>query len=231
MKKYRDIFFDLDRTLWDFDANSRKALEIIYTEELSDMSGIAGFNRFHERYTACNDELWAQYRRGHIQKEELRYRRFDLALRSFGITDLTLAVRMSDAYVELSPRLTELTDGAMDILDYLSGSYKLHIITNGFPEVQHIKLKNSGLKPKFDRVLISEEVGASKPSPEIFRQALVQARTSAEKSIMIGDDLHTDVLGAQRSGIDGVFYNPEELSHAESPAYEILHLKQLKDLL
>jgi len=231
LKKYRDIFFDLDRTLWDFDANSRNALEHIYAEESLGDTEIPGFELFYARYTEINDQLWGQYRLGHLSKDELRYRRFDLALRSFGMVDLQLANRISDAYVELSPRLTTLTDGALDILDYLSGKYKLHIITNGFPEVQHLKLKNSGLKPKFDRILISEEVGASKPNPEIFRQALVQARASAGKSVMIGDDLHADVMGAQRSGIDGVFYNPENTKHSESPAYEILHLQELKSLL
>lgn len=231
MKKYRDIFFDLDRTLWDFDTNSRKALEIIFAEESLESSEIPGFSAFYEKYVGINDELWAHYRRGHLTKEELQFRRFDMALRSFGITDLQLANRISDAYVDLSPRLTELIDGAIEILHYLHGRYKLHIITNGFPEVQHIKLKNSGLKEKFERILISEEVGASKPSPEIFRQAIVQAGSSPAKSIMIGDDLHTDVLGAQRSGIDGVYFNPEKLVHSENPTYEITHLKDLKDLL
>ena len=95
------------------------------------------------------------------------------------------------------------------MLKYLSKKYKLHIITNGFHEVQHIKLQHAGLTSYFNEIITSEQMGVKKPNPKIFNYALQKANTSAEESIMIGDDLEVDVLGAEKVGIQGVFFNPK----------------------
>lgn len=231
MKKYRHLFFDLDRTLWDFDKNSRLALQSIYADMNLDDEGLSGFENFIDAYHEINAHCWDLYRKGIMSKDELRFRRFDLALRKQGITDVDLSIRIADAYVELAPQMTSLCDGAQDLLDNIAGKYKLHIITNGFPEVQRIKMKLSGLKPHFDRLIISEEIGYSKPHPEIFRQALVQTRANAADSMMIGDDLHVDAVGATQAGMDAVFYNPEGLRHEEQIAHDIRHLSELKKIL
>jgi len=231
LKKYKHLFFDLDRTLWDFDKNSRLALEIIYVDLKLDDEGLNGFESFIGHYHDINAHCWDLYRKGLMTKDDLRFRRFDLALRKEGITDVDLSIRIADAYVEIAPKMTSLVPGASELLNHISGKYKLHIITNGFPEVQRIKMRLSGLKPHFDRLIISEEIGYSKPHPEIFRQALVQTRAKASDSLMIGDDLHVDAVGATTAGIDAVFYNPEGISHEESVAYDIRHLDELKDIL
>ncbi len=231
MKKYRHVFFDLDRTLWDFDTNSKTALQFIFNDLKLNQEGISDFESFHASYHKVNDHCWDMYRKGLMTKDELRFRRFDVALQEHGIRDVDLAVRIGDAYVEMAPKMTQLINGAATLLNELSENYKLHIITNGFPEVQRIKMKLSGIHHHFDRVLISEEIGYSKPHPEIFRQALVQTRAYAHESIMIGDDLHVDAVGATKAGIDGVFFNPEGVEHEEQIAHDIRHLDELRDIL
>lgn len=231
MSKYDHIFFDLDRTLWDFDKNSKQALQEIYVEFDLKSRGIDDPEVFVEVYQAINEALWDRYRKGLLNKRRLRSKRFYDTLLHFGIDDEYLGERLGQAYIEISPYKTAVSPNCMEILDYLAGKYRLHILTNGFEEVQHIKLERSGLKPYFEEVITSEKAGARKPDPLVFGFAFAQTNGSIGDSIMIGDDLHTDIGGARNVMMDHVYYNPKQLEHDEDLFHEITDLIELKNLL
>jgi len=202
------LFFDLDRTLWDFDRNSELALRQLFSEEELEAK-IGGFEHFHKQYVYQNAHLWKLYGKGIIKKEELRYERFRVTLKHFKIKDEALVKRLSDAYVHISPRQTALFPKAIETLKELANmGFKLHIITNGFQEVQFVKLENCGLRAFFDVVVCSEFVGKNKPDLAIFKYAMNQANAKAEKSVMIGDDYHVDIAGALRAGMQGIWFDP-----------------------
>lgn len=230
MKIYKHLFFDLDRTLWDFEINSVKALKLIFDKR--DLHQVfPDFDAFIKTYKDHNERLWGLYKLRKIRKDELRDERFRLTLKDFGLDDAKLAEQIGNDYVELSPMQTVLFPDTIEVLDYLSAKYKMHIITNGFVEVQYKKLRISGLEKYFERVTTSEEAKASKPKPGIFRAALSSANAKKTESLMIGDDLENDILGAKKFGIDQVFFNPNSSNHNESVTFEIQGLKQLTDIL
>lgn len=230
-RKYRHLFFDLDMTLWDFESNAREAYEDIYrTFRLNDR-GIASLTDFVSKYFVHNDRLWEQYRNGEIEKELLRSKRFELTLLDYGIDDPALAQAIGHEYVTISPTKTRLFPNAHATLGYLQQRYTLSIITNGFEEVQFHKLKNSRLDGYFSHVITSEQAGCKKPDPEIFNYALRQAGAEASQSVMIGDDLEVDVLGAMQAGMDAVYFNPKNNAHNSNIRLEINNLNELITLL
>jgi len=229
--KYKHIFFDLDHTLWDFATNSALALRQIFNEQGLAERGIESFEKFHQKYVPINDRYWARYHNGGVTKEKLRHGRFYDTLKEFKIEDAVLAEIMAESYVTISPKMTALFPDAMEVLKYLQGKYKMHLITNGFAEVQWIKIENSGLKPFFEHIIISEEVGTQKPDKAIFEIAMDRAATHASECIMIGDNYNTDIVGAQNAGMDQVFFNPLKNRRREPVTYEIRELKELMEIL
>jgi len=226
-KSYKHIFFDLDRTLWDFDSSARQTFEDIYSRYRLDQRGIATLDDFVNVFNGHNDHLWDLYRNGEIAKELLRGLRFERTLATFCIDDPALAQKMSDDYIYCSPRNVRLFPHAKEVLAYLGQKYFIHLITNGFEEVQWVKLETSGLGPYFISVTTSEEAGVKKPDPGIFTYALSKASAKASDSIMIGDDLEVDIEGARQVGIDQVFFNPNGRVHSNSVTYEISSLDAL----
>ncbi len=230
-KKYKHIFFDLDRTLWDFDAAAEVAFERIYDKyNLKDL-GIPSAHEFHEVYHPLNERLWELYRADKITKDYLNRTRFVMPLEHYGIHDTALADHLSEDYVYWSPRIVRLVPGTMELLDYLKPKYHLHLITNGFQEVQHTKLSGSGLEPYFETLTVSEEVGVKKPNPEIFHFALRKAQATAEDSLMIGDEMAVDIDGARAAGIDQLFFNPNREQVEGDRTYEVHELLEIKELL
>ncbi len=230
MKKIKAVFFDLDHTLWDFDKNSEEAIrELAESLKLQD-KGVPDLEEFMSIYRKINYEMWDAYHRHDISKEELRVGRFSQSLERFGISDADLSEKMASGYIEISPHKTNLFPGAIETLEYLKEKYSLHIITNGFREVQYIKIKKSGLAHFFEGIHISEEIGFKKPEPEIFHHAVQQARTVPENCIMIGDNLDTDIKGAINAGIAPVWFNPF-LQSNQNDIKSISHLEEIKKFL
>ncbi len=193
--------------------------------------GIYDFNQFYQTYRPINDQFWYLYHNGKVSKEELRLGRFRETLTRFSIEDENLIKTLAEQYLKISPLKTALFPNAIEVLNYLQQRYELHIITNGFVEVQRVKIENSGLKNYFKNILISEEIGFQKPQPEIFHHAFKLAETLPENSLMIGDSLQTDIEGAQNAGIDSIYFNPRNKWHKYNPTYEIRELIELKELL
>ena len=202
MKQYKHIFFDLDRTLWDFDAAAEVAFERIYKKYDLQNFGVPNAHEFYEVYHPLNEHLWELYRENKITKDYLNRTRFVLPLEHYGIYDTDLAERLSVDYMYWSPRIVRLVSGAKGLLDYLKPKYHLHLITNGFQEVQHTKLSVSGLEPYFETLTVSEEVGVKKPDPKIFLFALNKAHAKVGESLMIGDEMAVDVDGARAVGME-----------------------------
>jgi putative hydrolase of the HAD superfamily len=199
-----DIFFDLDHTLWDFDRNSALAFQRVFQKHKVELK----LEDFLMEYEPINLEYWKKYREERISKEELRRGRLTDTFDVFKITfPLHTIDAMANCYIDELPVDNHLFGGATEILDYLKKKYRLHIITNGFEEVQYLKLQNSGIKKYFNTITTSEEVGLKKPNPVIFKTALNKALAEPKNSIMIGDSLEADIMGAESVGMCTLFYN------------------------
>ena len=224
------IFFDLDRTLWDFDRNSHEALSQIF-DRLELHTKIQNKRAFISDYKRINDQMWAEYRQGTLPKEQLRVGRFLKTLKKYGIDDYTTAQTYSESYIALCPHLTLLFPNTIETLETLKNrGKKMHIITNGFSEVQHLKLQKSGLEKYFDVVLCSDAFGVSKPDARIFHEALKLSGAKPEFSAMIGDHLDTDVLGANAVGMQGFLFDPKNEYKNVLGVHKIRNLEELQML-
>jgi putative hydrolase of the HAD superfamily len=205
MRKYEFLFFDLDNTLWDFSANSREALR--QTLEILDiLSQLDSFGAYFHLYEQINKSLWSDYRAKKITKQALIVERFSRSLKAFRITNQDWE-EINRLYLELMALQTKLFPGTMETLSYLKAKgYQMHIITNGFIEVQHAKLRNCGLTGFFGKMFISEEIKTTKPHREIFEHALKSTNALKKKSIMIGDSWETDIEGAMSFGMDQIMF-------------------------
>ncbi len=229
---YTNIFFDLDHTLWDFDANARATLKQLHIDLKLVDRGVKDFELFHKNYLLHNEKLWARYRNGYIRQEELRLKRMWLTLLDFQIADEELTRELSDRFLELLPARTILFPDTIPVLQYLTKKgYQLHLITNGFEKTQHSKLKNSGLSAYFKEVITSEGSNSLKPQKEIYEYALQKTGANVKESLMIGDSIEVDIAGAMSIGMDQVHANFNGSEQELKPTYTIRSLNELKDIL
>ena len=226
--KYKHLFFDLDHTLWDFDANAKDTLIEIYAFFKLEEKGVVPFEDFYKLYKIHNEILWDRYHKGFITGEELKWKRMWRTLLEFKIADESLAKVMSEKFLEILPTKKILFPHTIEILDYLSAKeYQLHLITNGFEKIQWCKLNNSGLSNYFTHVITSEKSNSLKPQKEIFEYALNETGASLHQSIMLGDNLDADIQGAINAGMDNVFVNHINTTTTMQPTFTVSHLKQL----
>lgn len=230
MKPYKSILFDLDHTLWDYETNAKETLNELFFRHLADATE-ASFEKFHLAFVDINTRLWLDYDRGLIPREVIREQRFHRVFQEVGIDDYLLSLIFSEDYVRESPRKNNLLPHALDVVGNLHHRYPLIIVTNGFEEIQTVKVEASGLQPYFKAVITSERAQSKKPEPGIFTLALQHAGVQPDEAIMIGDNLLTDIAGARQSGIDQVFFNPQGAAHSDSCTYEIRELKELLTFL
>lgn len=210
LKKYKHLFFDLDGTLWDLQSNTRTALVKLFEIYASETAGV-NFEQFYKAYHHHNDRVWALYREGKIEKEILRTIRFHRAFEEMGMTPSEHFIEsFSEEFLNISPRQPKTLEGAHELLQHCSGRYTMHIITNGFIEVQGHKMEAAALTPYFTEIINSEHCGVRKPHPGIFEYALKKAGATVEESLMIGDDWDADILGARDFGMDQVYLTTTE---------------------
>jgi len=231
MKKYKAVFFDLDHTLWDFELNSRETLKELYEIYLLESKGVKDLNFFIETYRQINFRLWDEYHKDLINRDHLRSNRFLQTLEKFNIADTDLAEKLAVDYLRICPDKKNVFPGTSELLKELDKKYSLHIITNGFAEVQHRKLKNSGIIHYFDKIHISEHIGFKKPQAEIFHYAVMESGAVHDQCIMIGDNLETDIKGAINAGIDHVLFNPGEICEDKRVQKQISKLTDLLEWL
>lgn len=230
MARYRHIFFDLDHTLWDFRTNSRSVLEELFADHGLHGSGVPDPGGFITAYEEINEQLWRQYEAGRMHRDVLRVLRFRNTLLQFGVRDDGLADRLGHAYLERSPRRTALMPGTRELLDELRSGHHMHIITNGFHEVQTTKLECSGIAGYFQAVITSEKARARKPDPRIFERAMKEAGARVEECLMVGDDVRTDMGGARNAGWDHAHFaaaaDPDPLA-----TYTVRTMAELRPIL
>lgn len=229
---YKDLFFDLDHTLWDFETNSKETIQELYTTHDLAGLGIIDFDGFYSTYSAHNHRLWDRYTKGFIKQEELRWKRVYLSLLDFKVANEKLAKEMSQTYLEILPNKTHLFPYTIEILDYLKNKdYKMHLITNGFESVQFKKITNSGIADYFIEVITSEASNSLKPHKDIFEYALKNTNATVSESIMIGDNESADIQGGINIGMDTVFVNHIQATPTVPATYTITHLKELENIL
>lgn len=227
MERITDVFFDLDHTLWDFEKNSALAFEKVLNKHAVNVD----LKVFLFHYVPLNLKYWELYRHEKVTQEVLRYGRlkdtFDLL--DYEIDDETIDL-LSKEYIHYLPQFNHLFDGTIEVLEYLQLKYNLHIITNGFQEVQAVKMKNSGIEKYFQTITNSEMAGVKKPNPKIFEYALSSANVEKQNAIMIGDCIDADVNGALDFGMDAIHFNE---GHIKIPSHikQINHLIELKKYL
>ena len=227
--KIKHIFFDLDHTLWDFNKNAEETLSELYEEfNLSDF--FPSFSEFHNTYIEINERLWDLYRNKKISKANLRTVRFNDTFEYFNLHEPNLANKIGNEYIRRGPYKSHLFPSCHETLSYLKSKYCLHIITNGFEEVQTVKMESSNLHQYFDQIITSEKAGVTKPHSQIFEYALVASGAIASESIMIGDNFEVDCVGAENNGISAVYFNPDKMVQNKKVSYRIAHLKELLEL-
>jgi putative hydrolase of the HAD superfamily len=230
-KKYKHIFFDLDHTLWDFERNAEETKQELFINLGLEEKGIPSYEAFRSKYVVINTGLWALYRDGRIEKDDLNFKRFYLTLCEFGVEDPDLGAAMAKGFIDGISNKTYLFPYAKEILEYLYPKYLLYVITNGFEEVQFSKLKNSGMDRFFTNIITSEEAGVKKPDSEIFKYALQKVKAEIKDSLMIGDDLEVDIGGARDIGMDQLFVNHNGVVHSDAITFEVAHLKEIEMFL
>lgn len=229
--QYKNLFFDLDDTLWAFSLNARDTFEEMYLKYRYDRF-FDSFQHFYALYQRRNAELWEEYGNGQVTKEELNRQRFLYPLQVVGAEDAALAKSFSDDFFAVIPTKSRLMPHAREVLEYLSPKYNLYILSNGFQELQCHKMRSSGIDGFFKKVVLSDDIGVLKPWPEIFHFALSATQSELRDSLMIGDSWENDITGAKRVGMHQAFYNAAgKMDLPFQPTYQLSDLKELMQIL
>lgn len=226
----KHLIFDLDDTLWDYTKNSREVLfELFEVYNLGDW-GI-GKTSFLNAFREVNNKLWNQFDKGIITSDVIRNKRFSLVFEELSLNLNGVAMEIQDSFMQICPSKPALVEGAKQVLAQFQGKYKYHILSNGFDEIQFVKLRASGIDHYFDKIITSGRAGYRKPQPEIFNFALNEIGVTKEECVMIGDNPVSDIEGAYRSGIDQIYYNTHNKECSISPNYTINNLNELLKIL
>jgi putative hydrolase of the HAD superfamily len=228
---YKHLLFDLDHTLWDFEKNSRETLL-----ELYDSYNFKKYSKFDsydflQKFKEVNTTLWELYDRNDIDRMYIRKNRFKMVFTQLGLKEQDVPPDISDVYLSICPTKSNVIPDTFEVLDYLKGKYHMHIITNGFDDIQDTKLNSSNLRSYFDKIFTSEAVGFKKPSKEMFEKAVELIGTRKKSCVMIGDNIETDIKGALNASLDVIFFNPDHIAHDLQLNYEIHRLLELKTIL
>lgn len=227
---YKILFFDLDHTLWDYDTNSREALEELFNMHVAPRYE-ARLNKFLRTFHTVNSSLWDRYNKGEVDREEIRNSRFRDILGHLEIDDQALSTTLSQEYITLCPTKPNVFPYTHEVLNHLKQHYQLAILTNGFKDVQEIKLEKSGLNSYFNWLITSDCSGYRKPASGIFTYALGQVDATADECLMIGDNLRADIDGATEAKMDSIYFNPKKVNHNRKIPFEINCLSELLNLL
>lgn len=230
--KYKHLFFDLDHTLWDFEKNSSESLQDIFHQLSLANHGVSSMENFVECFIRINTKLWDDFDRGRLPHAYIREKRFLMVFEELGIACPENHLEIGELYLHTLPSKKHLLQGAIETLDYARETgYRMHIVTNGFTEIQARKIASSGISHYFENIVTFENANAKKPDPGIFAYALDQANATHEECIMIGDNWIADIMGASEFGLDTVYYNPAGLKFDQSPTYDIRRLEELMLIL
>ncbi|MDE7472969.1 MAG: YjjG family noncanonical pyrimidine nucleotidase [Muribaculaceae bacterium] len=226
------VWLDLDDTLWDFKANSRVALAGLYADHGLDR-WFSSQDEWIERYERHNHALWDRYNHALITKDELMKSRFRLPLEEVGSPMAAeLGARFDGEYLDRLAECTRLVDGAIDLLEWIKDNGMMTgVLSNGFTEVQHRKIRNSGLAPLIDYTVLSDDIGVNKPDVRLYRHAEQVAGTTAARCIMVGDNPDTDISGAVDAGWKAIYLNRGNAATPTAGVPTITTLADAKQLI
>ena len=231
MQRYKNLFIDLDDTLYDFSAASRESFMETY-EMLNYGRFFESFEHYLSIYEPYNLELWHIYGEGKITKSELNRRRYSYPLEVVGVYNQELADTFCREALGRIPTKNKLIDGAIELLEYLRPKYNMYILSNGFKELQSHKMRTAGIEKYFDALILSEDIGVNKPNRELYEYALQKTASKTEESIMIGDMFETDIVGAANIAMDQIYFNPKgKNNNPFAPTYTVTDLLQIKNIL
>ena len=228
--KYATVFFDADDTLFDYQKSERFALSSTLSHLNIDPS-----KEIASAYKTINSGLWAEREKGAIGIDRLRILRFEMLFEKCGLSCGASFEAISDMYLDFLSSRTFLMPGAESVCGQLHGKgVVIAIITNGITRVQTTRLENSPIRQYIDRMIISEEIGTSKPDKAIFEYAFsLLPDSEPDETLIVGDSLTADIKGGILAGIDTCWYNPDgKANNSElAPAYEIASLHDLLSIL
>ena len=231
MQRYKNLFIDLDDTIYDFSSAAKESFQETY-ELLQYGRFFDSFEHYLSIYEPYNLELWRIYGEGRITKEELNRQRYSYPLKVVGMDDQELADTFCREALGRIPTKGPLMPGAIELLEHLRPKYRMFILSNGFKELQSHKMRTAGIDRYFDRLILSDDIGVNKPNRELYEHALQVTGSVLEESIMIGDMFDTDIVGAANIGMDQIYYNPKgKNGKAFEPTFEVSHLLQIKEIL
>ena len=237
MKTYKDLFVDFDDTLYDTHGNSvialKETFEAYHLERYFDDP-----QAFYDAYWEANIDLWGRYSKGEITRDYLIVERFRRPLSVSKEMEVTeqLCLEMSDKFLDFCSTKPVVVEGAHELMDYLRDrGYRMHMTSNGFHEVQYKKLAACGLRDYFDTIVLSEDAGANKPSQAFFDYAFSKTGAKPETTLMIGDNLQTDIFGAMAAGMDALLFNrwgyDIKSGDPEVPTYIVSKLLDIKQII
>ena len=217
--KYKDLFIDFDDTLYDTHGNA-----VIALSETFDYFHLDRYFEypqvFYDAYWTANIDLWTQYAKGEITRDYLIVERFRRPLSVGKGIEVTkeLCLEISDKFLDSCASKPGVIDGAHELMDYLKRKgYRMHMCSNGFHEVQYKKLDACSLHDYFNTIILSEDAGVNKPSKDYFDYALKVSGANRETTLMIGDNLQSDILGALNAGLDAMLFNRWQVPSEELP--------------
>jgi putative hydrolase of the HAD superfamily len=220
------IFFDWDHTLWDHDRNAFEVIQELMVELPIERALSHSDSEIWAAFQLINDRLWDNYQHGRISQKELRETRFVQFFEAMSWEGD--AQIFSDLYLSRTPRKTNLLPGAYQVIESLAYKYPLYVLTNGFDDIQHVKIQGVGMSHFFQRIITSELAGCKKPSPDFFHFALKEAQCLASEVVMVGDHPIIDIQAAEAVGISAIHLHVRD--EAESANLRITQLIQLLDL-
>ena len=234
--RYKDLFIDFDDTLYDTHGNA-----VIALSETFDYFHLDRYfsdpQVFYDAYWTANIDLWTQYAKGEITRDYLIVERFRRPLSVGKGIEITkeLCLEISDRFLDFCASKPDVISGAHEVMEYLKQrGYRMHMCSNGFHEVQYKKLDACGLRDYFDTIILSEDAGVNKPSKAYFDYALKVSGASRKTTLMIGDNLQSDIIGALNAGLDAMLFNRwaiEDKDIPQKPTFIVEHLRDIKRIL
>jgi putative hydrolase of the HAD superfamily len=226
--KYEIIIFDADETLFDFKKSEKDALKNTMLE-----FNIEYDENYHLKiYKDINTAIWKEFESGLITQNKLKVERFKRL--SDRLNTRFDEIEFAKSYMKHLSYASFLYDDSICLIESLHKDYRLIIITNGLTDVQDNRIRKSIIAKYFENIVISEEVGVSKPNPKIFEHALDNINYNGKSKVLIvGDSLTSDIQGGINFSIDTCWFNPNKIVNNTEikPTYEIFSLMELKDVL